>query len=181
MSKHHVQAALRHVARIDEALKTMTSEKLADLDRRGRFVADPDGFPARTMSDGMPSGSSALTSVERGAEARGFGQPEPDSVGDAIRSVFDALRQMSVLADKMLHSVGYVDHVASKSEGRVSSLAGDCQACGRDVAGTQADRMRASYCQACYRAWLRDGKPERAPWEVRRMAELAASADEQTA
>ena len=40
---------------------------LAHLDRELHIV---DGWPATTMSDGMPRGSAALTAVERGAEAR---------------------------------------------------------------------------------------------------------------
>lgn len=41
----------------------------------------------------------------------------------------------------------------------------DCAACERPVAQTPTDRLRAGYCAACYRAWLRDGRPDRFTFE----------------
>lgn len=41
----------------------------------------------------------------------------------------------------------------------------DCEACGRCVAQTPTDRIRAGYCGACYEAWRRAGRPDRVTFE----------------
>jgi hypothetical protein len=57
---------------------------------------------------------------------------------------------------------------ADSMRGRQSSLQGVCAACGRDVAGTDIDRLRAGFCSACYQAWLRAGRPDRPRFEKAR-------------
>lgn len=41
----------------------------------------------------------------------------------------------------------------------------DCEACGRCVAQTTTDRIKAGYCRACYEAWKRADRPDRPTFE----------------
>lgn len=170
--------ALRHRARILELLTTLDDRTIEDIARRGSYTVTPDGWPARTMSDGTAPGNSPYVGVESMVERRAFagvdGVPRvaPDPTGDALRQLFDTLAAMAKLAETADTKLAYVRHVASTAEGRQSSTAGACQCCTRDVAGTPVDRLRNGYCSACNMAWVRDGRPERAPWEQRRRMAL---------
>lgn len=42
---------------------------------------------------------------------------------------------------------------------------GNCAACDRWVTGTPTDRIKANYCEACFKAWHRAGCPDRAAFE----------------
>ena len=44
-------------------------------------------------------------------------------------------------------------------------VAGRCQACEIGVSGKVNDRIKSGYCEACYKAWCRAGRPERATYE----------------
>lgn len=46
--------------------------------------------------------------------------------------------------------------------------AGTCQACERDVTGSAVDRLKSGYCPACYIAWGRAGRPDRAQFAAGR-------------
>lgn len=41
-----------------------------------------------------------------------------------------------------------------------------CEACRREVAGTEHDRLRSGYCSKDYSAWIRAGKPPRLQFEI---------------
>lgn len=46
--------------------------------------------------------------------------------------------------------------------------AGSCQACHAVVTGTANDRIKSGFCTACYAAWLRQGRPDRAEFGASR-------------
>lgn len=50
----------------------------------------------------------------------------------------------------------------------------DCRACGRTVANTPSDRLRGGYCNACDKAWTRQGRPDRTQFERARMRQASA-------
>lgn len=56
---------------------------------------------------------------------------------------------------------------------RVPSVSGACGCCEREVSGAVGDRMLSGYCEACSRAWRREGRPDRFRFEVARRAWLA--------
>jgi hypothetical protein len=173
VSKHAIRAAIEHRDHVIAELRQLTDVLLHELEHKGRHVATADGFPSSTLGDGMARSSSALTSVERAAEARTYHSPEPDNVGDAIRDVFNTLSAMADTATRMSRKVAFVKHVATKAEGRISSLQGECQACQRSVSGAESDRLRAGYCDACRKAWERAGRPDRVGWERERRQDIA--------
>lgn len=176
MSRQTIRLATDHRDVIIAETLQLTDNLIAELERKGRHLAVPDGFPARTLGDGTSRGTSLLTSVERAAESRVYHDAPPDNVGDAIRDVFEMLQAMADLASRVGRKIAFVRHVAEKSEGRVSSLQGECQACERVVSGAETDRLRAGYCDACRKAWERAGKPDRPGWELQRRRELAERA-----
>ena len=182
---------------VERVLGRLTNPVLEDLERRGRFLAVPDGYKARASGSGDGvRGGSELTSVES-AVARLTGDAEHvdgrtvyegcrnnDEVGKAVQNIFsgiekmarlanalesadkprDVLRPLAGVAGSVERGLDFVVFVHDKARGRVSTLAGPCQCCGRQVAGTEKDRMRSGLCEADYKAWCRDGRPERAPW-----------------
>jgi hypothetical protein len=164
MSKHHVREARRQIQRILETLEHLTEPKLHELDGKARYGVRPDGYPTATIPDG-PRSTEPTSSVERAALQRAEHHQPADTVGDAIRDIFRHIRHMSDLAVSTTRELQYVDHVGHKAAGRISSLAGACQACYREIAGGTADPMRSGYCSACYAAWVRAGRPERPAWE----------------
>ena len=68
-------------------------------------------------------------------------------------TVFDELATVAGLLASAGVKLTYIRHVRFAAEGRQSTTAGACQACGRDVAGTEMDRLRSGYCMACNYAW----------------------------
>lgn len=144
-------------------------------------------------------GYNDTTTVERPVEAEVVAA---DFVGKAIRSIFDELAEMADLAlalggewvtdvrptlsrmaakaTTVRRAFDFTEHVRTKAAGRQTSLAGECQACGRivygtakdDRIGTKEDRLRAGYCHECREAWRVAGRPDRLLWEHRRRAQL---------
>lgn len=154
MTRRHVSAAERERDLISSVLKMLTTDKLVELDKRGRYLAVADGYPSRTLGDGTSRSENELTSVESAVWRRSEPQ-EYDGAGDAIREVFSAIHQMADLAAKVRKKIEASAHAHEKAVGRQSALSGPCRACGREVAGGEGDPMRAGYCSACYRAWRR--------------------------
>ena len=164
-----LQRALAQVDMINAVTGQLNELNLAQLLRRGDHDTIHDGYPTQTVPDVIvASHPSALTSVESAAEARSFGQVEPDPVGLSIRNIFAYVAEMAGIARAMDRSLQYVAHAHDAATGRVGSLAGDCSACDRPVAGTPNDRIRSGYCPACYQAWRRLGMPDRAAFEQQR-------------
>ena len=178
--------ALEQLVDIRKTLDTLTPTVIAELVRKGRHTNTADGYPSRTLGDGTSGGGSELTSVETSANQAGFAgtsddyfgrctvsQPEPDPTGEAIANVFDQIHQVAKIMHSIDSELGYINHVRHAASGRQpTSTGGPCQCCGRDVPGTENDRLRAGYCNACSMAWIRAGRPDRRQFEVERRRKL---------
>lgn len=122
------------------------------------------GYPAATMNDG--GGSSESTLVESQAL-----DPRFDPAHIALLALAEwqqTIRQIRRV-DRAFRGVT----TTRPNLGRVSSLAGQCLCCQRDVLGTAEDRLRNGYCDACRKAWERAGRPDRA-WFERQRREQAS-------
>jgi len=153
------------VERSRERLAPLTAEAIGEVMRRGTGAVRADGYASNTRLDvarGRPSlqvdiGAGQVDTVELSStvEAAAFARQSDtrsDPVGQAalrfVRLIGDIYRMTEEL--HRVHDV--VMHAADSHVGRVSSLAGTCQACETAVAGTPGDRLRSGWCPACYAA-----------------------------
>lgn len=146
-------------------------DKLQDagpaLFQRDRETGQCDGFPASSLG-GDGRGGSEGSSTENAALA--------DHRHDVIHDDAVACRtNVDLGIEHLLNAVRNTQHAASKSTDHIADHGpgGTCLACLREVKGTSVDRIRSGYCPACYRAWLRDGKPDRLRFERARRQEAA--------
>lgn len=136
-----------------DLLKTLTPELIAELDRRARFITRPDGYPA---GGGAGRGSDVSRPTERAAVAILEGDSHADPVGDQIRLVLATLAEAAGVLKPMDRWLRHLDAYQDQANTRDSSLAGDCKACERPIAGGEKDPIRNGYCDACrnaYRRW----------------------------
>ena len=174
-------------------LRKFDVDTLVEIMRRGERAAIPDGHKARG-GDGGRVGSSDTTSVESAA-LRGLSQDDQaqwvendagqlvraenwtrhiqaDPIGDAIEDIFQRLDEVIDIAKILDKKRQVVIHSADGRRGRESTLT-QCQACGRDVPGTEVDRLRSGYCESvagllwsgCYRKWVGQERPDRLAFE----------------
>lgn len=198
MTRVNDVARFRH--NIQSAVQAITDRTIEDLQRRARHDVRRDGFPAATLGDGTSRGTAELTSVEAAADARGFagtvgwdgyagvdGQPVPvpvpmsDPVGEVVRELLDILARMDRDASAVIRRLGYLRYVGESARGRVDSTAGDCLCCERNVAGTEVDRLRSGFCDACRKAWERGGRQDRHRFILERRAYLDGQKQKQGA
>lgn len=164
---------------INDLLRRLTPERIADLDRRARFLAEPDGYPP---GGGTGRGSDVARPTEEATIHRLDDAPSADPIGAQIRCVLAALSEAAgVLApvDRWLrHLDAYGDQAVVRETGRQ----GDCKCCDRVVTGTPSDRLRGGYCDACRKAYERwceanpvvgDPGEHRLVFEAERRARLA--------
>lgn len=138
------------------------------LFQRDRETAQRDGFPAASLG-GDGRGGSEGSSTENAA----LGDVRFDVIHD------DALAcrtNVDLAIASLQNALRNTQHAKSKSTEKLSDHGpgGTCLACLREVQGTAVDRIRSGYCFACYRAWLREGKPDRLRFERARRQETAA-------
>lgn len=173
--------AIDRMATIEAIVARFDAKTLTELGRRARGAVR-DGFPSSTGggihgSDvSRPTEASALVGLPPEAEPGQEAQPDDwsrrapaDPVGDAIDEVFALLSEALGLLMAADDQRGYI--LAVGKEGRPSSLA-SCGACSRDVLCQPDDRLRAGFCEACYKAWTRGGRVERTVFVRERRAEL---------
>jgi hypothetical protein len=182
--RRQYDAACRHRHIIREFLNGHDNDKpkhplsetvLADLIRRAREPAT-DAYAQGEGGRGNDISNPTLAAVTRHAGARNdqdtdlWDEPD-DHVRAAILEVLGALAEAAGiirLADKRLAFINTIP------TGRINSLAGECQACQRPVAGGTADPLRSGYCNACRMAWDRAGKPDRPTFERERREKQAS-------
>lgn len=99
----------------------------------------------------VAAGERALAAVRQFAKGTTEASIDRAAVGDPLFAQLAAVSTAVSKAAARLKWVGDTRHGAK--DGRVSVMAGPCQACGRDVAGTELDRLLAGYCGACYQRW----------------------------
>lgn len=173
--------AVEQRARILELLKRLSPERIADLDRRARFLSTPDGFP--TGGGGGRSSGEVSRPTEQATIARLDPSTSADPVGAQIRLVFGALAEAAGVLVPVDRWLGHLDAYGDQAMVRDTSRDGDCKCCDRVVTGTPSDRLRGGYCDACrkaYERWAADhpvgGDPaaHRLEFETQRRAKLAA-------
>ena len=146
----------------------------------GAGLGHHDAYPPGGSSGRGSKGSHAdptAARVEHDAGGRGDKQPDtwkraPDPTGDAIVRIF-AMLAVAADAAATIHGLDhYVDAARSEQGKRPVSLAGDCGACGRPVAGTSVDKLVSGFCGACRKAWERAGYPDRSEFAATRRRAL---------
>lgn len=149
-----------------------------DIDRvRRTLTALPDKtvveLVRRAGKEESPSRSGDRVSVSRGSHNDPTGNAvahrldskhlESDPVYAAVKSMAANLRAMADLAVSIEQSARFVLEVKERAK---ESQVVQCEACGREVAGTANDRLRSGYCTKDYMRWLRAGKPYRMSFEI---------------
>lgn len=132
------------------------------LRKRDRGSPVPDGYPTSTLGDGAATGDPArsptLSAVTRREALRDRvnGHMHRADYVHACRLRMDAAERRLVDAARELLGAGREGLRTPMTEhDKAHSVAGFCQACGRAVAGTDRDRLKAGYDEACYKAWRR--------------------------
>ncbi len=117
---------------------------------------DADGYPHGGNNDG-PRGADTTSTTERAALT------PPDTgtraLADAIDHFLAASKHLAAAHAKL----GEYQRPKQVEVGRTSTV-GTCPACGN----LALPRPRAGYCEACYRAWDRAGRPDRFTFEHER-------------
>lgn len=168
----------------DEIMGKISIDLLAALQRRREATAQADGH----KSGHQGSGGGELTSTESAAlrglpDGDDHGRGDPDDWSKHIRPDFISLQVEKVLeqfdiATKALREMDRqlkpILNAADVKQGRRSSI-GQCNACGRDVPGTEQDRLKSGYCTSvssplvvwsgCYERWIRAERPDRLRFE----------------
>jgi hypothetical protein len=180
--------AERDAQKLTESIEILSqyahADVLADLYARAEETAAVDGYPAGGGQSDIHGGrlsDPTEEQVEKAARGRiiehddgteettpDTWEPYPDPLGDFVGEFQGQVSEIHGLA-KLAHKRATVVLKAADSyRGRQSSLQGVCAACGRDVAGSDIDRLRSGYCDACYRSWIRAGMPDRPKFEKAR-------------
>lgn len=154
---------------------------LADLLRRAEQTSRIDGMPRGVRGEPVsggephsdPTGGAVLalqaTACERcGAsgtarlkdgrpvtcwQCHGSGRRFADPVADAVAEIVVELSKIIAAAARIDDRCEVVLGPERERRGREPSLGGMCWVCGKVVAGTEADRLRAKMCKADYLAW----------------------------
>jgi hypothetical protein len=157
----------RTLAHLRELVADLDDDTVTELHRRAQLVAQ----------DGYTSGSSAGRGSHGGDVAdptyAAAVRPEPfDPVRKAVAEIFAGLAEATGVLRGADRRRRYVFAAGDAERGRQSSLAGDCGACGRAVAGTEDDKLCSGYCSACRKAWERADYPERGTFERERRSTI---------
>lgn len=150
--------------------------KLDQVERRllEAVRRDNTGDP---LNDGYPSGfvgSGGMDAAQSSTEAALLAQYDRD--GNLLPTRPDphhaltaaAVTALEQAADAISDLYGKLDAIDRLATIHRTDPSGHCAACSRWVEGTAVDRLRAGYCEACYRAWDRAGRPDRVQFERQR-------------
>ncbi len=176
--------AVRQIQTIAEHLRRPL---LADILRRGEESAEPDGYPPRS-GGANPIGShgaSESTSTEHAAlwhfpttgpdvvikrdGKQWVERPIADPVGDAVEKAEANIYEASGLLASAARLIDGILNMQAEYAQRHLSI-DICGRCQRTVKRTPNDRLRSNYCNSCYTAWLRAGRPDRLRFEGEIMA-----------
>lgn len=164
---------------IVHSLGEITDAEIARFITATTITGEADGFRSTALTGGS-SGSFASSSTEAAA-LRGLpDDPEVrddwkfhdpidvirQAATDLLRSIDNSLDAVMNIADRRK----FIMNIGESIRGRVSSI-DSCICCGKDVSGVGEDRIRAGFCPADYRSWLRAGRPDRYQWMAHRRAE----------
>lgn len=176
---------------IIDFVKNLDDSTLAELLRRGQYPAtDGYGGGSNGASGNDISRPTEAAVVQRAGgrtitDEHGQQRETPDDWTDTRDDVRQAISELfATLAEALGHirSVDrkrqYVMAIADTASGRVSSLQGQCEACEADVIGVGDDRLRAGFCPACHKAWVRTdqgkGRMDRMQFRTLRLQRTAS-------
>jgi len=149
---------------IQSALKTLTALKPALIElfvQRAGKRAESDASPERTPKSKGSYSDPTASAVMRLMSGRKVSDP----IFDAVKEIAQTLNDMAALSNRIDNLVQFVTEGAERS--KIAAIH-YCGACEREVTGTKSDRIKSGYCEACYRQWLREGKPYRNLFEISR-------------
>jgi hypothetical protein len=170
---------------IQRALDRFTNPKIRTLMDRGdrgvRGSIDGERVGSSKGDVPRPTERVALEGLPDDDETPDVWRERRDAVGRCIRDVaglLDTARQAMEAAEDRLVWVLGLKPVEGELVGQ-HKTAGVCRACQRTVTGSDDDRLRSGYCDACRKAWGRElsawtdegrpGAPDRAAFERRRL------------
>jgi len=149
---------------IKTAIKTLTDLKPSLVEalvgragKRAESDASPERTPKPKGSYSDPTASAVIRKMS--------GREVSDPVFDAVKELAQTLNDIASLTNRVNRLVGFVTQDAERAK---VALIHYCGACQREVTGTKSDRIKSGYCEACYRQWLREGKPYRYNFEITR-------------
>jgi hypothetical protein len=152
-----VPNARRVQAGVDASIRELARIRVAWLTAHAHAV-DAIGGPGSSLGG---SGHSSDISDPTGRQALAD-DPAAQYLARVAKRMDSLHRELRALADE---TTGWQVRRVADGERKPTSGAGTCAACARWVHGTAEDRIRSAYCEACYRAWMREGQPERARFE----------------
>jgi hypothetical protein len=170
-------AVLEHLPRVFGRMK---DADLNEIERRARMTAEPDGFSSGGSIEGSTSEVSDPTQAHAFRLIEGT-KPQGDVQMEAFRRLDRAFQGCWDHVIEAEAAWDLIQHITDGRRGRETSL-GTCQACLRsDVPNVGEDRIRAGYCNSCYRSWLRSdgglGRMDRFSFELsRRQLEVVEEA-----
>lgn len=142
------------------------------------------GWPASTMSDGTGSRTADSTSSTERAVGLGGGDRGPLVPPLPPLPMFAGIDERLAKHLYLLWQVGLRIQTDARNvlahadkDDTLPAGSGECGRCGRFCRPDQkqGDRIKAGYCGACYRLWLRRGKPERSAFSREGGAEEEAA------
>lgn len=144
-------------------LATTIAGRLPELDTLSRHTTDPDGYPTSSLQPGSKGGTSDPVGelVVNTDERIPF-----DLVAAWLDDLFNSSRKAWEIARHLERVLWLIDHRGDQQVGRQPSGSA-CAACDRYVSGSPNDRLRASFCPACYFAWRRWSAEQPDPSPVR--------------
>lgn len=147
------------------ALDTVEKRLLEAVRRDLAGDSTVDGYPTGSLSNGGEN--AAQSSTEGAALARIDGTPPVDKHHALTDTAVAHLEAAAAHVRRLVETLDAIDRLATIHR---QDPSGYCNACGRWVEGTSADRLRSGYCDTDYRAWLRAGRPDRFTFERQRQA-----------
>ncbi len=179
--------------RIRQSLGIATDQRVHELYRRAAEGPSGDGYPASSGSDGGgrsvgshgdPTAETVVrhSSPNRDGTDTWQGRRESDVVGEQIADAAKLVGLLGWLLDKadqaaedLRRTFQALDATADLARDR-ERLPNFCKACEREVASTSRDPFLSGYCEPCYKAWVRAGRPvdaEHRSWVAERRAYLS--------
>lgn len=169
--------AIRNRDSILEDIKSFTESVLLDIVDCEMRIADGlarsgDAVGGRSGDVSRPTERAALRlagreeeydeegNVKREAEPDTWVENERDVVGEAILEFMVELKEAAAHLRIARRKIPVVVDAGARLRGRKDSI-DQCLCCDRDVLGTREDRLKAGFCEACYKAWRRLGMPDR--------------------
>lgn len=152
------------IDRIRHNLQKFDIAVLKELQRIDRFEVwegSSGGGPKPKNAVSDPTGNRVAMRMD--------GRLERDPVGKAVKQIDTAIFNMARQTETLLAQLTFILDPKARKEPEAKTAY--CQACGRVVEATRADRLRSGYCTRDYTRWIREGRPSRTQFELAIRAE----------